>query len=73
MINWMSIKDETPPENEIFLGCDSISGIVSLARWTDKDSENEACCFMAALDMMEPDTEVTHWLPIPEIPQEIYD
>lgn len=65
---WINVEDELPPECKVVLVFDEFSTIVSLGK-VEADGDDYWFVLMN-IEGMYPDTEVTHWMPLPEAPRE---
>lgn len=64
-MNWISLEDDSPPNNVIFLGCDIYNNFVSLCCYDEQEDQIE----IISMDNVEIDSLITHWIPIPSLPQ----
>ncbi len=62
------ITEYLPSHNEIILVVDSMTGIISLARFREEEEDT----FFDIMNLVEidPDYCVTHWMNIPDPPQQ---
>lgn len=71
MMGWTSLKKELPPLGEWVLGLTDMGAIAQIRR-VNADAN---CKLQTITDWMIPawlkdDAKFTHWIPIPEIPQD---
>lgn len=65
-MNWISFNDETPPDNTRILVCDWISGFISFAKYFHEIDRFE----LMNIEHIEYDSDLTHWMPLPALPEE---
>jgi hypothetical protein len=68
-MNWIKVEEYIPDNNKINLVCDYISEIISLAKYQEDEDENGVFMVMNMIDIPI-DYNVTHWMPLPEAPNE---
>lgn len=66
---WIDIDQRFPNFNENVLVYDEISNVISLGKLI-KDEDNEEVFYMMFLEDVEIDSNVTHWMPLPQPPKE---
>jgi hypothetical protein len=66
MTEWINVDQQRPELGEVVLVCDYLSTFVSLARLSEED--NEYVFELMSIDKIENDSEVTHWMPLPNPP-----
>lgn len=66
-MEWISVEDYTPCDQEIVIVSDIISRVVSLAKVIIED--DEYYFHVMYIDNIEIDSIVTHWMPLPEMPK----
>jgi len=65
MMNWISIEDDIPPDGLVVMCCDVINEFISLGIYVESDE----CFHMMHVKQMESDSQVTHWMYLPELPE----
>lgn len=66
MMNWISIIDDLPNDNNLVLCCDVYNDFITFGIYI----ENENCFELIRVDGVEVDSEITHWMPLPELPKD---
>ncbi len=67
-MEWIKVEEDLPIVDSIVLACDELNSFVSLAKY--RDHEDEYWFDLMYVDEVEIDSIVTHWMPIPKLPQE---
>lgn len=71
MSDWINSEHELPLPHQVVLGCDKYSGFVTLCRLVPDPKEDDLYLFETMyIDRFEGDSEITHWMQLPEIPHE---
>lgn len=72
-MEWISIEDEFPPEGETVLCADIYNSFVSFGKLImvahphGDDTYEFELMYNSSMDM---DSQVTHWMPLPELPKQ---
>jgi len=67
-MEWISIKDRLPNKDQNVLGWISVEeqdGILTLLEF-----DNEKKSFIPIFGKLAPNSQVTHWMPLPKPPEE---
>lgn len=63
-MDWIRLEAELPVHNRIVLACDSINQVISIGKY---DVE-EDCFALMNMENLPEDSNVTHWMPLPNMP-----
>ena len=64
-MEWIVAEELIPLGNPIVLVCDRLNDFVTLGRYV----EEENTFVVMNLDNIEIDSVITHWMPLPELPE----
>jgi hypothetical protein len=70
MNEWMRLEEDCPEEEGYVLVCDSISKEIYMARFIHHEGKDYYQCLYDNDMPIPEDFIATHWMPLPELPEE---
>lgn len=65
MSKWISFDDYIPEDDRRILVCDNLSGFVSFGKYFEEENRFE----LMNIEKIEYDSQLTHWMPLPDVPE----
>lgn len=63
--DWIPLEEDIPPDRLVVLCCDAYNEFISLGLYI----ESSDCFQMMNVRNMEIDSQVTHWMFLPDLPE----
>lgn len=65
-MEWINMQDEKPPNEITVLCCDIYNYFTSIGMYIESEDE----FILMYVEKIQEDTQITHWMPLPEPPKE---